>query len=108
MLPGLGLLLSGLGLSRLGLSGLGLGLSRVRLSGLPVRLAAVRALKGIADDLGVTRAQLALAWVLRNAEVTSVITGATRAEQVAGNVRASDITLTQAQLDEIDALFPAL
>ncbi|MGI6367918.1 MAG: aldo/keto reductase family protein [Anaerolineae bacterium] len=72
------------------------------------RLAAVRALKGIADDLGVTRAQLALAWVLRNAEVTSVITGATRAEQVAGNVRASDITLTQAQLDEIDALFPAL
>jgi len=55
----------------------------------------VRALKPIADDLGVTRAQLAIAWILRNHEVSSVITGATKPEHVAGNVRAADLELSE-------------
>jgi len=55
----------------------------------------VRALKPIADDLGVTRAQLAIAWILRNPEVSSVITGATKPEHVAGNVRAADLELSE-------------
>ena len=42
----------------------------------------VKKLKAIADDLGVSRAQLALAWVLRRSEVSSAITGATRPGQI--------------------------
>jgi aryl-alcohol dehydrogenase-like predicted oxidoreductase len=47
----------------------------------------VKALKGVADDLGITRAQLALAWVLRQSGVSSVITGATKVEQLLDNRR---------------------
>jgi voltage-dependent potassium channel beta subunit len=50
-----------------------------------------RQLKPIADDLGCTRAQLALAWCLRNPDVSSVITGASRVEQVRENMAALDI-----------------
>ena len=45
-------------------------------------------LDAIADDLGVTRAQLALAWLLRQKGVSSVITGATRSEQIRDTVKA--------------------
>lgn len=64
----------------------------------------VRNLKAVADDLGVTRSQLALAWVLRQPGVSSVITGATNASQVAENVKASDVTLTPDVLARIDAI----
>src|SRR5690349_21356214 len=52
-------------------------------------LAAVQRLAPIAAELGLTMAQLALAWVLRRPEVASAIIGATRPEQVEENVRAS-------------------
>ncbi len=52
------------------------------------QLASVRALKPIADELGCSRAQLALAWALKNPRVSSVITGASRAEQVRENMKA--------------------
>lgn len=64
----------------------------------------VRNLKAVADDLGITRGQLALAWVLRQPGVSSVITGATNVEQVAENVRAADVTLEAETLARIDAI----
>ena len=54
----------------------------------------VKRLKPIADALGITRSQLALAWVLRHPGVSSVITGATRVAQLDENVKAADVTLS--------------
>jgi voltage-dependent potassium channel beta subunit len=56
--------------------------------------ARVRNLKPIADELGITRSQLALAWALRHPSVSSVITGATRPAQVDENVGAAAVTLS--------------
>jgi voltage-dependent potassium channel beta subunit len=64
--------------------------------------AKVRALKVVADDLGVTRAQLALAWVLRQPSVSSVITGATRVEQLEDNLQAAALELSDADIAQID------
>lgn len=50
-----------------------------------------RALAPIARELGCTRAQLALAWCLKNPNVSTVITGATRAEQVVENMKALEV-----------------
>lgn len=66
-------------------------------------LAKVRALKPIADDLGVERSVLALAWVLRQPGVTSVITGATQVSQLEQNLAAAELTLDEEVLDKIDA-----
>ena len=55
--------------------------------------ARVRNLREVADGLGITRSQLALAWILRHENVSSVITGATRPEQVRENVAAAGVTL---------------
>jgi voltage-dependent potassium channel beta subunit len=51
----------------------------------------VRRLKPIADEIGCTRAQLALAWCLKNPNVSTVITGASRADQVKENTAALDV-----------------
>jgi voltage-dependent potassium channel beta subunit len=64
----------------------------------------VKALKPIADELGITRGQLALAWCLRESGVSSVITGATRAEQVLENVKASDVKLTEEVIGKIEEI----
>ncbi len=64
----------------------------------------VRALKPIAEKLGITRAQLALAWTLRQPGVSSAITGATRLSQLEDNLKALDVTLTEDVLAEIDAV----
>ncbi len=66
----------------------------------------VKKLKAIADRLGVSRAQLALAWVLRRPEVSSAITGATRPEQLKENLKALEITLDEETLRAIDEIFP--
>jgi len=50
----------------------------------------VRKLQGIASDLGVTMAQMAIAWCLKNPNVSTVITGASRVEQVHENMKAMD------------------
>jgi aryl-alcohol dehydrogenase-like predicted oxidoreductase len=65
-------------------------------------LAAVQGLVPIADGLGVTMSQLALAWVLRQPNVASAIVGATRPEQVDENAAASGIELDEATLAAID------
>jgi 1-deoxyxylulose-5-phosphate synthase len=66
-------------------------------------LEAVAQLKPIAADLGLTMVQLALAWVLRRAEVVSAIIGASRPEQIADNVRAVGLTLAPETIAKIDA-----
>ncbi|QPC81954.1 aldo/keto reductase family protein [Phototrophicus methaneseepsis] len=64
----------------------------------------VRALKPIAEDLGLTRAQLALAWNLRQPGVSSVITGATRVSQLEDNVKAAGVNLAEDVVDEIQEI----
>jgi voltage-dependent potassium channel beta subunit len=59
--------------------------------------AKVRKLKALSDDLGCTLAQLALAWCAKNPHVTTVITGASRVEQVRENMAALDV------MDRLDA-----
>jgi aryl-alcohol dehydrogenase-like predicted oxidoreductase len=65
-------------------------------------LSAVAQLKPIAAELGLTMAQMALAWVLRRSEVASAIIGASRPEQIADNVRAVGVTLPDEVLERID------
>lgn len=56
-----------------------------------VLLGRVGKLGKIADDLGVPMAQMALAWILKNPNVSSVITGASRLEQLNQNLKALDV-----------------
>ena len=65
-------------------------------------LAAVDRLRPIADGLGLPMAQLALAWVLREPNVASAITGASRPEQVEQNAAASGVTLSDDVLTAVD------
>ena len=65
-------------------------------------LEAVQRLRPIADGLGITLPQLALAWVLREPNVASAIVGASRPEQVDANAAASGIELDEATLAAID------
>lgn len=67
-------------------------------------LTAVQQLAPIADGLGITMAQLAIAWVLANDNVSGAIIGASRPEQVTSNVAASGISLDEATLAAIDGV----
>ena len=55
---------------------------------------------------GITEVQAAIGWLAAQGPVSSVIAGATRTEQVAENARAADWEATEADLAELDALFP--
>jgi aryl-alcohol dehydrogenase-like predicted oxidoreductase len=72
----------------------------------PAKLAVARRLAPVAADLGCTMAQLAIAWCLRNPQVSTVITGASRAAQVTENLRALDVVprLSPEVMARIDAL----
>jgi aryl-alcohol dehydrogenase-like predicted oxidoreductase len=65
-------------------------------------LGAVQRLGPIAESAGLTMAEMALAWVLREENVASAIIGASRPEQVHSNAKASGIELSQDVLDAID------
>ncbi len=67
----------------------------------------VRALKAVADELGVSLAQLSIAWCASNPHVSTVITGASRVEQVRENLGALDAVarLTPDVRARIDAIF---
>jgi aryl-alcohol dehydrogenase-like predicted oxidoreductase len=65
-------------------------------------LRAVQRLAPIAEGLGITMAQLSLAWVLREENVASAIIGASRPEQVEENAGASGIELDEATVQAID------
>jgi 1-deoxyxylulose-5-phosphate synthase len=68
----------------------------------PRVLEAVQRLRPVADAAGLTMAQLALAWVLREPNVASAIVGASRPEQVHANASASGIELGADTLAAID------
>ena len=62
----------------------------------------VQRLRPIADEAGLSLAQLAVAWVLQNPNVSSAIIGASRPEQVTENVKAAGVTLDEATMTAID------
>jgi aryl-alcohol dehydrogenase-like predicted oxidoreductase len=66
-------------------------------------LEAVTELEPIAADAGMSMAQLAVAWVLQNPNVSSAIVGASRPEQVADNAAAAGVVLDEAVMKAIDA-----
>ncbi|MFZ4651641.1 MAG: potassium channel beta subunit family protein [Rubrivivax sp.] len=72
----------------------------------PARNAAVGGLAELAAELGVTTAQLAIAWCVRNPRVSTVITGASRAEQLRDNLGALQVLprLDAEVLARVDAL----
>jgi len=67
-------------------------------------LSAVQELRPVAARLDITLAQLALAWVLREPNVSSAIVGASRPQQVDDNCAASGVIIPQDELDEIDRI----
>ncbi len=72
----------------------------------PDRIAKVKQLVPVASSLGCSMAQLAIAWCLRNPHVSTVITGASRAEQVNENMKALDVLpkLTNDVMKHIDEI----
>jgi len=70
------------------------------------KIARIRQLTALASDLDGTMAQLALAWCLTNPNVSTVITGASRADQVVENMKALDLLpkLTPDVLERIEAI----
>jgi len=67
----------------------------------PERMQKVEALRGVAERLGISMAQLALAWILHHPEISSAIVGATRPEQVEENVKAIEVSLSERDMAEI-------
>jgi aryl-alcohol dehydrogenase-like predicted oxidoreductase len=68
------------------------------------RNAVVGELETVAKELGCTLSQLAIAWCLKNPRVSTVITGASKVEQVKENMKALEVAhrLTGAAMDRID------
>ncbi len=74
--------------------------------GSEAKLAKVRKLGEVAKELDVPMAQMALAWTLKNPNVSTVITGASRASQVESNMKALDVVpkLTDDVMERIDSI----
>lgn len=74
----------------------------------PERMEQIKALNEIAKARGQSLAQMALSWVLRDGDITSVIIGASKPEQVLENVNIVNKTaFTKEELDAIDKIAPA-
>jgi voltage-dependent potassium channel beta subunit len=73
----------------------------------PDKLTRVRALEPLAKELGCTLSQLSIAWILKNPNVSTVITGASRVEQVHENLKAGEVAprITPDILQRIDEIF---
>jgi aryl-alcohol dehydrogenase-like predicted oxidoreductase len=67
-------------------------------------LSAVDGLRSVASEVGLSMPQLALAWVLRQEDVSSAIIGASRPEQVDDNAGASGVKLSEDTVSEIDRI----
>jgi aryl-alcohol dehydrogenase-like predicted oxidoreductase len=63
-------------------------------------------MKKVADGLGCSRAQLALAWAAAQPGITSVITGATKVEHVQDNLGALDIEISDEVQKALNEIFP--
>jgi len=72
----------------------------------PERIEKAKCLQPLAADLGCSMAQMALAWCLKNPNVSTVITGASRREQVVENMKALEVVprLTPDVLEQIDGI----
>jgi voltage-dependent potassium channel beta subunit len=72
----------------------------------PERIEIVKKLQPVVEELGTGMAQLALAWALKNPNVSTVITGASRAEQVHENMKALDVVpkLTPEVMERIESI----
>ena len=70
------------------------------------KIITVRQLKSVSDDLGISLPQMAIAWCLKNPNVSTVITGASRVEQVHQNMKALDAVsmLTKDVMGRIDGI----
>lgn len=69
------------------------------------KLLQIRTLNGIAAGRGQTLAEMALSWVLKDGEVTSVLVGASKPEQILANIRAiKNVQFTEEELRKIDAV----
>jgi aryl-alcohol dehydrogenase-like predicted oxidoreductase len=71
-------------------------------------LEAVQKLSPIADSVGLTMSQLAIAWVLQNDNVSAAIMGATKPSQVKENVKASGVKLDESVMKAIDTALGSL
>ena len=69
-------------------------------------LAVAEGMRPIADRIGITVAQLALAWTFHQPGVTSAIAGSRSPEHVRQNAEAGDVELDQKTLEELDELIP--
>lgn len=67
-------------------------------------LAIARRLGALAQGLGMPMSQLALAWCLRRPEISSVIIGATKPQQIVENAKAGGVTLDEAVMEQIEAI----
>ena len=65
-------------------------------------LTRVQQLKPVADELDLTMAQLAVAWVLQNDNVAAALVGASRPEQVSENVKAAGVKIPAELMAKID------
>ncbi|MBI4315290.1 MAG: aldo/keto reductase, partial [Chloroflexi bacterium] len=72
----------------------------------PDKIETAKKLAPIADDLGCTLAQMALAWCVKNPDVSTVITGASRVAQVRENLKALDVVakLTPEVMERIESV----
>ncbi|SCX12477.1 aldo/keto reductase family protein [Candidatus Aquiluna sp. UB-MaderosW2red] len=67
-------------------------------------LTKVQLLKPLADELSITMAQLSIAWVLNNSNISAAIVGASKPEQIASNVAASGVKIPKEMLIKIDEI----
>jgi aryl-alcohol dehydrogenase-like predicted oxidoreductase len=64
-------------------------------------------LRPFAEELGISLATFALAWILRKQEVTSAIIGASKPEQIKENAAASEVTLPDRMVASVNEIFPS-
>ncbi|BDH60939.1 voltage-gated potassium channel [Ureibacillus massiliensis 4400831 = CIP 108448 = CCUG 49529] len=67
-------------------------------------LTKVEQLTNVANELGISISQLAIAWILRQPNVSSALVGASRPEQIEENVKASGIVLDEGTLEKIEKI----
>ena len=72
----------------------------------PERIEKVKQLQPVADELGCSMAQLGLAWCLKNPNVSTVIAGASRPEQIIENMKAPEVVpkLNSELMDRIEQI----
>lgn len=71
------------------------------------RIERVKRMRHLAEEAGISRGQLALAWAAAQPGITSVILGVSNGDQLEENLAALDVTLSPDQLAKLDELFPA-